>query len=143
MPGKLFINFFLWGCVAECWTPSSKEIPEYGEAMDENLKWTKKEKKVAREAFEKANAREAEHIVKTVKEMAEKIDSLEGVWDLQRFIREKKKEFYLKYDYRYSVLLMVFGTLIAQGWLTLEDLEGLDEEKMEYLRRFVPPREDG
>ncbi len=42
----------------------------------------------------------------------------------------KRNEIDEKYDYRYSVLILVFARLIKDGWLSFEDLEGLAEEKI-------------
>lgn len=36
----------------------------------------------------------------------------------------------LKYDYRYSKLIVVLARLIQEGWLSLEELEGLHEDKL-------------
>jgi hypothetical protein len=41
-----------------------------------------------------------------------------------------------QYDYRYSMLIMVFGNLIRERRLTEQELEGLSEEKLEYIRRY-------
>jgi hypothetical protein len=38
------------------------------------------------------------------------------------------------FDYRYSQLPLVFGKLVHKGSLGLEDLEGLEEEKLAYVR---------
>jgi len=39
-----------------------------------------------------------------------------------------------KYDYRYSVLLSVFSRLLAEGWLSVDDIMGLSEEKQERIK---------
>ena len=39
------------------------------------------------------------------------------------------------YDYRYSVLISVFGRLLAQGWVSEAELSKLKPEKLELIRR--------
>jgi hypothetical protein len=41
-----------------------------------------------------------------------------------------------KYDYRYSVLLLVFARLQSESWLSRSELSGLAREKLEYLDRI-------
>ena len=48
---------------------------------------------------------------------------------IRDYLNEKARELDQKYDFRYSVLISVFARLIAEGWLTLEDLAGLDIAK--------------
>ncbi|MBV8832619.1 MAG: hypothetical protein JO217_05015 [Acidobacteriaceae bacterium] len=42
-------------------------------------------------------------------------------------------EFARKYDCRYSVLPLVLATLVKQGHMSENDLEGLDQEKIELI----------
>jgi hypothetical protein len=35
------------------------------------------------------------------------------------------------------VLIMVFGVLIHQGWLSEDDLHGLGEDKLDSIRRIT------
>jgi len=39
-----------------------------------------------------------------------------------------------KHDYRYSVLIHVFGRLVGEGGVEMKDLEGLEEEKIQRIR---------
>lgn len=50
------------------------------------------------------------------------------------FPNGKARELDQKYDFRYSVLIGVFARLMAEGWLTLEDLAGMDLAKRELIR---------
>jgi hypothetical protein len=43
----------------------------------------------------------------------------------------------VKYDYRYSQLISVFGRLIREGRLTEAHLEGLSQDKLEFIRRIA------
>jgi Photoprotection regulator fluorescence recovery protein len=49
---------------------------------------------------------------------------------LHNFLSTKRHEIDGKYDYNYSVLVFVFATLIKQGWLHLDELKGLEQDKI-------------
>ena len=64
------------------------------------------------------------------------------IWDIETYLYEKRKEFDQKYDYRYSVLMWVFPRLVAEGWLAMEELSDIGEEKVEVFRKLQALRED-
>jgi len=97
-------------------------------------KWTKKEKTVARRAFDNAYKRECEEIINRSREIANSASTPDDIWQLYDFLDEKRKEIYIKYDYRYSVLIPVFARLLKEGWITAGDLEGLKEDKLKRIR---------
>ena len=53
---------------------------------------------------------------------------------------EKRREIDRKYDYRYSMLLLVFASLVNEGWLTENDLSGIGREKLDIIMRERPMR---
>jgi Photoprotection regulator fluorescence recovery protein len=69
--------------------------------------------------------------------MAAKIEEASELWDLERWLTQRRLEIERKYDYRYSVLPFVFATLLKEGCITENDLHGLGQEKFELIRRFV------
>jgi len=96
--------------------------------------WSKTEKEVVRQAFGRAYERECKELSNKVKEMANTAKTREVPIYLQEFLTEKRKEIDEKYDYRYSVLIYVFSTLVREGWIALDDLEGLDEDKIAKIK---------
>lgn len=92
--------------------------------------WTDVEKKVARSAFEQAYEREIAALLKQVRDEAAMIAELGELWRLHDFLSTRRHEIEGKYDYRYSVLLFVFAGLVKEGWLHLNELEGLDPTKL-------------
>lgn len=94
-----------------------------------NLAWPRHEKQVARAAFEQALAREAAALVDVVRVRAQEVTELHDLWQLEQFLRDKRRELEERYDYRYSVLLYVFADLIQQGWLSPNELTGLADDK--------------
>ena len=102
-----------------------------------HLKWSKIEKKIAREAFDKAYELECSYVAGRILERANQIKKPDDIWRLHDFLTEKRKEVDEKYDYRYSVLELVFGRLIKDGWLDFADLEGLNEEKIGRIKSLL------
>jgi hypothetical protein len=93
-------------------------------------KWTDTEKKIARSAFDQAYKREVEALLKQVREQASTLVELSDLWRLHDFLSARRHEVEGKYDYQYSVLLFVFAGLVKEGWLHLNELEGLDKDKL-------------
>ena len=92
--------------------------------------WTDTEKNIARTAFDKAHEREIEALIKRVREEASTIVELSNLWQLHDFLSAKRYEIEGKYDYQYSALLFVFAGLVKEGWIHLNELEGLNQDKL-------------
>lgn len=107
------------------------EIPD---AMS-NLTWSPAEKKIAREAFDKALQQELQDVVQQTKQRAAGIAQSSDVWDLETFLTQRRKEIDREYDYRYAVLPDVFARLILKGRMDEKDLEGLCSDKIEHIQR--------
>ena len=88
-------------------------------SMDQ-LRWSDAEKKIARQVFDKALQQELNEVIHKVKEMARDLKEPSELWKME--------------DYRYSQLPLVFGLLVRKGQIRLEDLQGLGEEKLAYVR---------
>src|SRR5438477_105689 len=99
-----------------------------------DLKWSPSEKKAAHAAFESALLRERATIRRHVEALLGDASDGTEIWAIRDYLNEKAREFDQKYDFRYSVLISVFARLMAEGWLTLEDLGGLDIAKRELIR---------
>jgi hypothetical protein len=105
--------------------------------MMRDLKWSKTEKQIAKKAFEKAYERECSDLAKKIQSEAEKIKEPADIWRLQHFLNKKVREIDNKYDYRYSVLILVFARLIKDGWLMIDDLKGLGQEKIDRIASLL------
>ncbi|BCV22222.1 hypothetical protein [Moorella sp. Hama-1] len=97
-------------------------------------KWSNSEKKIARQAFERAYQRECEAIQKHVRAMLAKLTNADDIWRVHDFLSKKRCEVDNKYDYRYSVLTFVFARLLKEGWLDESDLDGLQEDKVSAIK---------
>jgi len=114
------------------------EVPNPYSAI-RNQKWSSAEKAIARKAFDRALHQDLDAIIRQAKKMAGKIEQPSDLWDLERYLTERRKEIDRQYDYRYSVLLNVFADLIQKGRLREQDLQGLAEEKLRHIRQMAQP----
>lgn len=102
-----------------------------------DLNWSREEKAVARKAFDRALQRELEAVVIEAKNQAAKIQHPSDLWDLERYLTDRRTEIDRKYEYKYSVLILVFGNLIQQGMLSEQELQGLNQDKLDAIRRYA------
>jgi hypothetical protein len=105
-----------------------------------DVKWSKAERKVAQRAFDKAYEKECTALLAKVRETAATAQGPRDLWRIHDFLDEGRSEVNEKYDYRYSVLIVVFARLVQEGWLTLEDLDGLREDKLAKIQSTVQCR---
>lgn len=106
-----------------------------------NVKWTKSEKKAARNAFELALQREHTALVDEVRQRSATVKTVDDVWQMQRFITERIRHIEETYDYRYSVLLFVFADLVARGRLSIHELRALSDQKREVIASMADGRD--
>jgi hypothetical protein len=99
------------------------------------LKWSHAEKTVARRAFDLALGKELEALLQEAKGRAARIEEPSELWDLESCLTERRREIDRRYDYRYSILPLVFAQLLRDGRLTEDDLHGLGQEKLDLIRR--------
>ncbi len=100
-----------------------------------DLHWSHSEKSVARAAFDAALSREVAAIRKEVEAMLQRSAASVEIWRVHDFLTEKRGELDQKYDYRYSVLVSVFGRLLHERWVSEADLAGLSSEKLQLIQR--------
>lgn len=100
------------------------------------LKWSKTEKVVAKQAFETAYQREYEALASKLKGMIAAVREPGDIWCIHDFLSKQRKTIGQKYDYRYSQLIFVFALLLKEGWLKETDLKGLREDKLEKIKSF-------
>ena len=98
-------------------------------------KWTKSQKVQARRLFDLALSREYDMLISTINSM--EIKTPDDVWELYEMLRKKRKEISNKYDYRYSQLILVFAQLVRGGYLSIEELEVIGEEKQKRIENIV------
>src|SRR5437667_132594 len=72
-----------------------------------------------------ALARELKSIRHEAEAMLREAPDDHTIWRLHDYLTQKRREIDQKYDYRYSVLMLVFHRLVFEGWLTEDDLSGI------------------
>jgi hypothetical protein len=110
--------------------------------MANEMKWSPSEKAIARKAFDLALQREFEAVIQEAKNRVARIDEPSKLWELEAYLTRSRKKIDNRYDYRYSMLPLVFTNLIVEGRLSLEELHGLGEDKLDYIRRGLSLAED-
>ena len=99
--------------------------------------WSKSEKAIARTAFDAALKRELHEVMQETKKMASQINEPDDLWELERYLTERRKDINHKYDSRGSRLKDVSGRLLYENRLGENDLRGLREDKMKSIRSFA------
>jgi len=102
-----------------------------------DLRWSAKEKAVAHKAFDLALERELNAVIQETKDKAAKIKEPSELWELEHWLTRRRREIDGTYDFSYSSLLLTFAILIRRGYLSEEDLHGLDQDKLDSIRRIV------
>jgi hypothetical protein len=96
--------------------------------------WSKSEKAIARRAFDAALGRELHEVIQRAKQMANEIQQSSDLWDLERYLTQRRKDIDRKYDFHTSRLTQVFGRLLCEGRLKEQELRGLEEDKLKSIR---------
>src|ERR1700692_804702 len=115
------------------------EVPNTYSAI-RNQKWSSAEKAIARKAFDRALHQDLDAIIRQAKKMAGRIEQPSDLWELGRYLTERRKEIDRQHDYRYSVLIFVFADLIQKGRLREQDLQGLSGETLRHIRQMAQSR---
>ncbi len=93
------------------------------------IEWSQTEKTIARQALDQAYEREIKALLKEVEQQVSQITQIDNLWHLHDFLSAKRHEIDGKYDYRDSSLVFVFSLLLKEGWLHMDELEGLNPDK--------------
>jgi hypothetical protein len=99
------------------------------------LKWSSTERAVARRCYERMLQQELDAAIQSTKERAAKISQASELWELERHLTQLGKEIDRKYQYKYSTLVPFFADCVREVKIDLEDLRGLADEKLRYIRQ--------
>jgi Photoprotection regulator fluorescence recovery protein len=113
---------------------TSRPAPFVGTAMRE-MKWSRTEKVIARKAFDLALGRELQSVILEARSKAAKIQEPSDLWELEQYLAQRRQEIDRTFDYRYSVLPLVFANLLRSGRLVEDELRGLGEDKLAWIHR--------
>ncbi|MBG0746229.1 MAG: hypothetical protein I4E98_06515 [Planktothrix agardhii KL2] len=94
------------------------------------IEWSEAEKEVAKAAFDIAYKREINALIDEVRKQSSEIVEIDDIWRLHDFLSARRHNIDGKYDYEYSGLIFVFASLVKDGWLHLNELDGLNTNKL-------------
>lgn len=92
--------------------------------------WTEPEQAVARAAFDRAYGRAVDQLVAAVQDRAAALNSAENVWQLHDFLSIERHTIEGRFDFRLDGILFVFASLVKESLLQIDELAGLDAEKL-------------
>ena len=95
--------------------------------------WSRSEKAIARKVFDAALKRELQQVMREAKQIANQIKEPANLWELERYLTQRRKDIDRKYEFRSSQLTRVFGTLLCEGRVSEEELRGLGEDKLKLI----------
>ncbi len=95
------------------------------------------EKKIARGAFDQAYRRQCASIRARVTKILATGSAPSDLWKIHDYLSIQRRETDKIYDYRYSRLLSVFARLLIEKWLSVADLTGLQESKIEKVIKLA------
>ena len=95
-----------------------------------NTTWTAIEQETVQKAFNTAYKRESAAILQLVQTKAGAIAELDDLWHLNDFLNARRHELDGKYDSHSSAVLFTFAGLIKEGWLQIEELQTLSQDKL-------------
>ncbi len=94
------------------------------------ITWSETERKIVREVLQRAYHRETDTLIQVVREEASHITELKDLWKLHDFLSARRFDLDGKYDDRDSEIIFVFARLLKEGWLQLDELQGLAKDKI-------------
>jgi ketosteroid isomerase-like protein len=99
--------------------------------------WSSQEEKIAQEAFNKAYEREIAALIQEVEQQAKEVEAAGDLWRLHDLLSAKRHEIDGKYHYDTSTLLFILAELVQGGWLKLQELEGLEKDKVSKIKALT------
>jgi Photoprotection regulator fluorescence recovery protein len=85
-------------------------------------------------AFDRALHQELDATIQEAKQMADRIEQADELWELERHLTQRRKEIDLKYEFKYSSILLVLAELVREHRISLDELRGLSEDKLHCVR---------
>jgi hypothetical protein len=99
--------------------------------------WSNTEKILARQAYDRAYERECTKILEKVHGMLSSMEDPKEIWKIDDYLRNNRRDMDSKYDYRYSILIIVFGKLMREGLILDSDIDKLSKDKIDAIKRIA------
>lgn len=99
--------------------------------MDTELAgWSVEEQDLARRMFERALSREVEALIQTLRSEAASLQAAEDVWRLHDYLSIQRHAIEGRSQFDLAGLLFVFAGFVREGLASLEEFQGLSEDKL-------------
>lgn len=92
--------------------------------------WNHLEIQISHQVLQKAYGRETATLMAEVKNQTDNMTNIEQLWQVHDLLSAKRHDLDGKYDNRESMLVFTFAQLLKEGWISLEELNGLDSGKL-------------
>lgn len=99
--------------------------------------WSNTEKILAREAYDRAYERECNKILEKVRGMLYSMEDPKEIWKIYDYLRKNRRDMDSKYDYRYLILIIVFGKLMREGLILDSDIDKFSQDKIDAIKRIA------
>ncbi|MFO7630477.1 MAG: hypothetical protein R6W06_13385 [Prochlorococcaceae cyanobacterium] len=92
--------------------------------------WSDQEQAVAKAAFEVAYGRAIDGLISSVRQQMQDVETDLSLWQLHDFLSIQRHVIEGRFDFRFEGILFVFASLVKEGLLSSEELQGLDNDKL-------------
>jgi hypothetical protein len=99
--------------------------------------WTATEQAIAHQAFEQAYGRAIEQLTATLRARVAALSNAESIWEFHDFLSIERHTIEGRFAFRLEGILFVFASLVKDGLLQLEELTGLDAEKLAKVKAMA------
>jgi hypothetical protein len=99
--------------------------------------WTPQEQAIAREAFDLAHGRAVSELISKVRGHASGVESVDALWQLHDFLSTQRHDLEGRFDFRLEGILFVFASFVKDGLLAVDELEGLEAEKLAKIKAMA------
>ncbi|MFY8147674.1 MAG: hypothetical protein ACOVNL_00470 [Prochlorococcaceae cyanobacterium] len=92
--------------------------------------WSDQEQAIAQAALNRARLRAVQVLIEALQRQVGHLDTIDSVWNLHDFLSTQRYQIEGRFDFRLDGILFVFASLLKEGLLSPEELEGLESEKL-------------
>jgi hypothetical protein len=99
--------------------------------------WSELEQRIARAAFDAAQARAISSLISEIQLQAALVESSGSLWQLHDYLSIQRHRIEGRFDFRPQPILFLFASLVKDKLLDLAELEGLADAKLAKIRAMA------
>jgi len=92
--------------------------------------WSANEQAIAREAFARAYTRAIDTLTEELRRRAAALTTADSIWSLHDYLSLERHTIEGRFDFRFDGLLFVFASLVKDQLLVMDELAGLEADKL-------------